>query len=187
MLFSSVLSSYLVASLQRYAQFYIEPASVLQKNAFGSYTCISSTLLILVCISCQGFLVVRTGITHYVSWASLKLLSLLKCWGCDCLRSVKILLCRFIEIQQLKNFLITFTCRFFYFFFLSNRYPLGGSRGLRWSALIPMASELYFLTLFSFCFTEKVTDRLQWWGAEWAPGGWREFLREPGRMLIKKP
>lgn len=75
---------------------------------------------------------------------------------------------------------------------LANRFPLGGSRGLRWSALIPiMLGSLYFLTFLSlspflFCFTEKVTDRLQWRSAQWAPRGWWEFLGEPGRMLISK-
>lgn len=74
----------------------------------------------------------------------------------------------------------------------ANRFPLGGSRGLRWSVLIPiMLGSLYFLTFillspFLFCFIEKVTDRLQWRSTEWAPRGWWEFLREPGRMLIRK-
>lgn len=140
-------------------------------------------------------LIIRTWVIRDSSWALFKLLSFK--WGCDSLRNCKFLPCRFIKIQLLTNFFITSNCRAFFFvvfcflvvffFFKANRYPLGGSRGLRWSVLIPMALELYFLTLFSFCFTEKVTDRLQWWGAEWAPRGWREFLREPGRMLIKKP
>lgn len=32
---------------------------------------------------------------------------------------------------------------------------------------------------------EKVTYCLQWWGAQWAPGGWCQLLWEPGEVLIR--
>lgn len=77
--------------------------------------------------------------------------------------------------------------------FLAKRFPLGGSRGLRCSALIPINAPQPSLpnvplspSPFLFCFTEKVTDRLQWRSAQWAPGGGREFLGEPGSMLISQ-
>lgn len=106
--------------------------------------------------------------------------------------------CSFLSLLAFENHLIYMKLLKFKNFtqlwlqVLANRFPLGGSRGLRWSALIPiMLRSLYFLTFpslspFLFCFTEKVTDRLQWRSAQWAPGGWREFLGEPGRMLIRK-
>lgn len=55
-------------------------------------------------------------LTGYISQALQKLLSFLQCWGCDCLRNAIVLPCRFVKIQQLKNFVITFTCRFIFFF-----------------------------------------------------------------------
>lgn len=50
----------------------------------------------------------------------------------------------------------------------------------------------YFSALFFFALlphlpppAEKVTYCLQWWGAQWAPGGWCQLLWEPGEVLIR--
>lgn len=64
---SLIFLSYLVASLQCYAEFCVQLASVLQINAFGSDTGISSVLLVLVYIASPGYLIIGTGITLYVS------------------------------------------------------------------------------------------------------------------------
>lgn len=60
-------------------------------------------------------------------------------------------------------------------------YSLLPSLGL--SPSLPFS--LFLLFSFSPLIAEKVTYCLQWWGAERAPGGWWELLRESGRELIR--